>query len=143
MLPHIEKFLNHLGQSNESKLNVSLSFSRGAKNSGYLRDLFRALGDCISGGVYSDARMEVFTEKYRNKLFESGISFEDQELDHKYYKVDYAEKVEVPKKKVLNAFYKVDDEMFDSEDELEEGNETDPQDQQTGLSSTFCFHSSF
>ena len=47
------------------------------------------------------------SEKYRNKLFESGISFEDQELDHKYYKVDYAEKVEVLKK--TNKFLNITD----------------------------------
>ena len=120
MVPQIGDFLGHLAQSSASGVEVSVSFSKKSKNGGYLVDLFAAIKDCLEVGVYSEQRMTLFLDKYKNKLFESGISFEDQELDHKYYKVDYEEEVPVPKKKALNAFYKVDEEMFDSEEEEEE-----------------------
>lgn len=121
----VQKILEHLAMTLPG-MNVTVSLNDTEKPSEYLNDLFVMMKETVESRQVSEEQQSQFIEKYRNKIFESGIFLDDKQMDKKYFVVNYEETQPPPKAKKFNAFYKVDDAMDESEGENQQDTNTSP-----------------
>ena len=124
----IQKIIEHLVETKPG-VSITMELNGSEKPSSYLRDLFQIMREMLESKQVDENRKSEFIEKYRNKIFESGIFLDDKQMDKKYFVVNYEEPEPVPKVKKFNTFYRVDDVMGDSEEEHQQDQgQTPPED---------------
>ena len=120
MLEEINHLICHYA-SYTGGVNVEISLNPKQKNSEYLKDVMKLVGETIDQGDLNETAVQDFYTKHTEKLtgqtaeVEQEIQ-EDPTLDEKYYIINYDEEPFIPQQHYFNAFYSVDQIMYDREE---------------------------
>ena len=101
-------------------INVEVSLNPKQKNSEFVRDVLEVVKGSIEAGDLDENRVQEFYAKHKEKLEGENAGGkdieEDKTLDEKYYIINYDEEPFIPQQHYFNAFYSVDQIMYDREE---------------------------
>lgn len=130
MKDSLNKLLRHLVNTLRG-VDISIGFNKSEEPPEYLRDLFQLVSRSMENKNFDDNQKEKFLDAHHKPTsnskkiaqvnhFEECINAKmqgEEEMDKKYYKVDYNNPVKVSKAKKMNPFYKVEECMEEWGDE--------------------------
>ena len=120
MLEEINHLICHYA-SYTGGVNVEISLNPKQKNSDYLKDVMKLVGETINQGDLNETAVQDFYTRHTEKLTGQAAEqeqeiVEDPTLDEKYYIINYDEEPFIPQQHYFNAFYSVDQIMYDREE---------------------------
>ena len=120
MLEEINHLICHYA-SYTGGVNVEISLNPKQENSEYLKDVMKLVGETIDQGDLNETAVQDFYTKHTEKLTGQAAEVEqeiqeDPTLDEKYYIINYDEEPFIPQQHYFNAFYSVDQIMYDREE---------------------------